>query len=137
MIFISLIIGFRMSRVILVIVIFAALAGYIVFETSSDFTRLRSLIGIFSLIAIAFVFSCELIKLSWSAKVNVKKFKQIRRKSGGVRSSAGRCFSSYSAFSVFDGTSGERFFSASEIKSLSFWSTPKPDHRLCSAIISS
>jgi hypothetical protein len=44
---------------VIIVVVLAALAGYIVFETYEDFTRLRALIGIFSLIAVGFVFSGE------------------------------------------------------------------------------
>lgn len=54
---------FRWSRLALIFVVFAAISGYIIFETSSDFTRLRSLIGIFSIILVGYVFSCKLINL--------------------------------------------------------------------------
>lgn len=42
------------------LVLIAAFAGYLIFETLSDFTRLRALIGIFGFISIGFVFSGEI-----------------------------------------------------------------------------
>ena len=49
----------------MVCVLLALLAGYIVFETYEDFSRCRSLIGIFSLILIAYVFSNNPKKINW------------------------------------------------------------------------
>lgn len=49
----------RWSKITIILIVLAAFAGYIIFETHSDFSRLRALIGIFSIILIGFVFSGE------------------------------------------------------------------------------
>lgn len=44
----------------LIVILLAAFAGYVVFETHTDFTRLRSLVGIVSILAFGFIFSGKL-----------------------------------------------------------------------------
>lgn len=41
------------------VLVFAAIAAYLIYETFEDFSRLRPLIGVFSIILIGFVFSCK------------------------------------------------------------------------------
>lgn len=53
----------RWSKVIIVVIFILGMAGYILFETYTDFTRLRSLVGIFSIILFGFVFSGKLCNL--------------------------------------------------------------------------
>lgn len=47
------------------IVVAAAIAGYLIFETHEDFTRLRSLIGVVSILTILFIISAHRTKVNW------------------------------------------------------------------------
>lgn len=53
------------AKLALVVILILGFIGYVIFETHTDFTRLRSLVGVFSLILMGFVFSANPTKINW------------------------------------------------------------------------
>jgi pyrimidine nucleoside transport protein len=50
---------------VLILLLLAAIAGYLLFETREDFTRLRSLIGVFTILGIGYIISAHRSKINW------------------------------------------------------------------------